>query len=177
MCNKSIVQICVNNVKPIVETRKIRKFRLTYKVPFVAGLSRQQGKAIYWLTRSLLSNNVSKNVNINQFYCLARTVNSNLKKKFDNNFIDQKSTKHRFYKNFKNDKDQNIRSRTPRVDALLIYLTKFYNFIEKNECKMIECLSQQFLSGFSSKVEIIDKRKQLHQDALKNRAYANYRWW
>ena len=177
MCNKSIVQICVNNVKPIVETRKIRKFRLTYKVPFVAGLSRQEGKAIYWLTRSLVLNNVFKNVNTHQFYCLANIVNSNLKKKFDNNLVDQKSTKHRFYKDFKSDKDKNISIHPARVQTLLVYLSKFYNFTEKNECKMIERLSQQFLSGFSSKVEIIDKRSQLHQDALKNRAYINYRWW
>ena len=46
LSNKAICKFCVDNVKPVLDTRKVRKGRLTYKVPKVSSPERQEGKAI-----------------------------------------------------------------------------------------------------------------------------------
>nr|YP_009861066.1 30S ribosomal protein S7 [Jaagichlorella hainangensis]QKJ84922.1 30S ribosomal protein S7 [Jaagichlorella hainangensis] len=170
VANQSIVKSSVRNVKPILETRKIRKFRATYKVPLVLALDRQEGKAILVITQAFKSNPVHS-FSVYQISCfITKTMNSLIPKvdEFSNHL------NHRFYKK----KDKANKNSTSSVDA---YLTNFYKRYsiggQSNQDKMIEKLSQTLFSAFYRKVEILDKRKIDSQDALKNRAYLNIRWW
>lgn len=62
LCSTSrIAWLCLKvmeNVKPIVETRKVRRGGNTYQVPFVLDKSRQEGMAIRWLIKSSVGRNV-----------------------------------------------------------------------------------------------------------------------
>ena len=53
--NRLICSTSRDNVKPILENRKVRKGRVTYKVPLVTQPERQEGKAIAWLVESASS--------------------------------------------------------------------------------------------------------------------------
>ena len=132
--NKSICQKSVDNVKPILESRKVRKGRVTYRVPLVTKPIRQEGKAISWLVESACSR---KN--------RSKSVSKNLpgsKEKFN--------------------------------DSLL---SKMVYDKRKMSRSLKFCLAEELLEAFQGKGHSVEKKKELHQIALQNRAYTHYRWW
>ena len=155
LLNKSICRICVDNVKPILETRKVRKGRVTYQVPLVTQKQRQEGKAITLLIENASSR---KKGTVSPFGSgnsikryskekkeIASTAAKNLHFLFDNV-----------------NTNENLAFTSSK--QLKVYSIK-------------NCLAEEFNDSFSGKGGSVDKKKQYHQLALQNRAYTHYRWW
>lgn len=222
--NKGICMDLVENVKPILETRKVRKGRVTYRVPKVTSPQRQEGKAISLLienanlrkkndsrrlisslgdldlflnTKSPLVASFPDNLSHLSFLFVSQTIikQSSFKQLNGSDFLILPSKKSCSAKNepsFKKIKTHsklhflekditfNIVSQKKEVVEKELFLTTpekkhlYTNFRKQN----IEfSLSEEFFDIVSKKGESIEKRKQLHNFALQNRAYGHFRWW
>lgn len=134
LSNKRFLDICKDNVKPIIETRNVRKGRVTYKVPLVTQSERQEGKAISWLID-----------------------NASFRKKGK-----EGSSFH--YADLDLLKDN-------------IFLNKAMDDRKNNHRSIKFCLASLLSDSFICKGESVEKRKEFHKIALKNRSYTSYRWW
>lgn len=65
--NKAFFDNSICNVKPVLETRKVRKGRITYRVPLVTQTERQEGKAISWIVKSAWNTKAKKERKENHF--------------------------------------------------------------------------------------------------------------
>ena len=127
--NKEFLEICKNNVKPVIETRNIRKGRVTYKVPLVTRPERQQGKAVSWLIDNASLRRKKKDG------LPLETINSNT------------------------------------------FLSKAIDDRKNNYRSMKSSLASLLADSFVNTGESVERRKELHKIALKNRSYTSYRWW
>ena len=201
--SKSICQLCVDNVKPILETRKIRKGRITYRVPKISCVRRQEGKGIALLIENALSRGKSDARRSGSF-----SLNNSLKqsnsspepsaKRLPSSFtfekpslkVSEKTEVLSSVKTNKNLKTKDIRTDTmhDRTEHSSIkkgstsnqYLFSEDNYLTQKKEKFYSikhCLSEQFLESANGKGEGVEKKKQLHQFALQNRANLHFRWW
>lgn len=65
--NKSFFDNSICNIKPILEVRKVRKGRMTYRVPLVTQPDRQEGRAIAWIIKSACNTKRKKEKKENHF--------------------------------------------------------------------------------------------------------------
>lgn len=266
LLNKNLCFDSIENAKPILETRKIRKGRVTYKVPKVTSSIRQEGKAISLLienanlrkknqlkrslsfigdgsqSKVLLQNNtIDPSVQMTSFDYDAQTkhygdAKQSAQKEKTQNRVDfllpflfssqifpaagQSSVKTSFnsalnsiflimpsgdqsfdkknnsitqeielelskkniampYSTSKIEQDATSYMKKHCVDKNLFFLVKekkdLLPNIQKPNIKY--CLSEEFFDSANGKGGSIEKKKQLHNIALQNRAYQHFRWW
>lgn len=204
--NKSICKLCIDNVKPILETRKVRKGRITYRVPKISGLQRQEGKAIALLIENARSHkaNLSKRSTATPFSSPSSDLSAfNKKQQFNNkaeqlsvnpsraacsnvsspklqNKVKQTETMNRKGLGFKEEtgNKENKQWLLPILENQTMknkYFPFFREGLQKKSMK--SCLSQELLASGNGKGETIEKKQQLHQEALQNRANLHFRWW
>nr|YP_009733007.1 30S ribosomal protein S7 [Jaagichlorella roystonensis]YP_009733051.1 30S ribosomal protein S7 [Jaagichlorella roystonensis]QHU78303.1 30S ribosomal protein S7 [Jaagichlorella roystonensis]QHU78347.1 30S ribosomal protein S7 [Jaagichlorella roystonensis] len=184
--SKLLCKMAINNVKPVLETRKVRKGRMTYRIPLVTRTERQEGKAISWLVAGASSRrNKVKNGQSVSF--LGTSVPLSLAKPVVNSntvstVIEQShsvkakqsplsSVKATLPTVSKNEKPISLnRKQVKEVLSLIENKRKHYRSLQY-------CLAESFLEAFQGKGESVEKRKEFHQLALQNRAYTHYRWW
>ena len=159
LLNKSICRICVDNVKPILETRKVRKGRVTYQVPLVTQKRRQEGKAI----TLLIENASSRKKGTVSPSRSGNSIKRYSKEKGEIASTAMKNQKHTFLNFLFDNANANETSAFAFSKQLNVYSIK-------------DCLAEEFNDSFSGKGGSIDKKKQYHQLALQNRAYTHYRW-
>ena len=268
LLNKHFCLDSVENAKPILETRKIRKGRVTYKVPKVTSSVRQEGKAISLLIENAnlrkknqlkrsasflgdgLQNLVSSQGNGNltdvslqikhqgdakqstqnektqnrvdftlpflfssQIFpavgqsSVKTSLNSTLNSIFlimpsgDQSFDKKSNTitqlvtrlpievelehskKKIVLSSFSSKREQDAtncmkENSVNKIDKNLFFLPKKKDLLANIQRSNIKYnLSEEFLDSASGKGGSIEKKKQLHNIALQNRAYQHFRWW
>ena len=198
LLNKSICQLCVDNVKPILETRKIRKGRITYRVPKISCLQRQEGKAIALLIENALSlrkNEFKRSASFtlnptvkgNNTAVSSSTLGKTSSKILPKTELLALSKMQARTTNIAVDNTHNItkdpslikktNSNTPYLSS---FVAKDYNSFFQKQSKSYSikrCLSEELFDSANGNGESIEKKKQLHQFALQNRANLHFRWW
>ena len=198
LLNKSICQLCVDNVKPILETRKIRKGRITYRVPKISCLQRQEGKAIALLIENALSRRknefkrsasftLNPTVKGNNTAVSSSTLGKTSSKILPKTELLALSKMQARTTNIAVDNTHNItkdpslikktNSNTPYLSS---FVAKDYNSFFQKQSKSYSikrCLSEELFDSANGNGESIEKKKQLHQFALQNRANLHFRWW
>ena len=212
LLSKSICQLCVDNVKPILETRKIRKGRITYRVPKISGVRRQEGKGIALLIENALSrrksdsrrstsfsslplakNNTSKENNsslelaskILPSFSIPEKTSLKISQKTKSSLLPLAKIKTNRNSKIKDIAAENINDKKKRLSIKKINSNNQYLFPEDNSFAQKKekfysikyCLSEQFFESAYEKGEGVEKKKQLHQFALQNRANLHFRWW
>lgn len=155
--NSKICQFCVDKTKPILETRKVRKGRITYRVPIVINPERQQGKAISSLIQNAVhrkKRNSLSQVKTNTFFS-GNTTDLSEKKAVNNSFwVSDPLTKRTF----------------------LPHLKKKFPF-HFSPTSIKYNLAEEFFDSANNNSESVEKKRQLHNFALQNRASLHFRWW
>lgn len=171
--NKSICKICVDNTKPILETRKIRKGRVTYRVPLVTQAKRQEGKAVSFLIESATLKKKGTPLSF-QNWIETTSLNGS---DFDlqNESIQSRSVQKKntlVSNDFQKRITKDLLTFSSKKEFSLDLSLKRLNFYS-----IKHTLSEEFFDSFFAKGESVNKKKQLHTLALENRAYTHYRWW
>lgn len=174
--SKSLCKTSISNVKPILETRKIRKGRITYRIPLVTRTERQEGKAISWLVASACSRKKKlKNRESVSFLgtSIALSLEKPIVKENSLSTIGEKATPVKATLSTASINEKPIALNFKQVKGV-------FGLIEnkKKDFRSLQfCLAESFLEAFQEKGESVEKRKEFHQLALQNRAYTHYRWW
>lgn len=236
LLSKSICKSCVDNVKPVLETRKVRKGRVTYRVPLVTQTQRQEGKAVFFLIENATlrekgvastfrksietksTNNRTATVQEEQFSReqhakpknvgttrLPSATKSDIKvlpsARHAQNAIQTPQQRVKTRLDLSRDdrfalsnvlplaqpsvlpkatKSSTLKSKA-RKNLLNLSSEKELSFLSSlrklNLYSIKHTLSEELLDSFFAKGESVEKKKQLHNLALQNRAYTHFRWW
>lgn len=151
--NNQICQRCVENVKVVLETRKVRKGRVTHKVPIIANSRRQEGKSVALLIKNGSDNFLSQTGKNNDFKELVSESLLSFSQKV-------------------------MKNSTLPLSKLSWFSDSFFYCQEKNLFYPIEQgLAEELLNSTNLKGASIEKKTQFHSLALQNRGSLHFRWW